>query len=245
LLEKTLTQHLNEFGLPVGEAVPDWTPRSRPEAVTLTGERCRVEQLDATRHADDLFAAWSGATDLRDWTYLPAGPFTQAEDFRRYVEAAAQSPDPRHYAVIDLKTNRAIGTFSLMRQDPANGVIEVGNVVFSPLLKQTPVSTEAQYLLMAYVFDTLGYRRYEWKCDSLNAPSRKTAARLGFTFEGIFRQAIMYKGRNRDTAWYSIIDTEWPLLKRTFAAWLDAANFDAEGQQRVSLADLRARESGE
>jgi RimJ/RimL family protein N-acetyltransferase len=244
LREIPLTQRLNEFGLPVGEAVPGWTPRSRPEAVTLTGERCRVEQLEASRHSDDLFAAWSGASDLRDWTYLAAGPFSQVDDFRRYVEAAAQSTDPRHYAVIDLETNRAVGTFSLMRHDPANGVIEVGFVVFSPLLKQTPVSTEAQYLLMAYVFDTLGYRRYEWKCDSLNAPSRKTAARLGFTFEGIFRQATVYKGRNRDTAWFSILDGEWPRLKRAFAAWLDAGNFDEQGRQRVSLAELREREAG-
>lgn len=239
-----MTQRLNEYGQPIGEPVAGWTPRAKPEAVTLTGTRCRLEPLDAARHADDLYAAWGSAPDARDWTYLGVGPFEHAEDFRRYVEAAAQSADPRHYAVIDLKTGRAVGSLSLMRQDPANGVIEVGHVTFSPLLKRTPVSTEAQFLLMAYVFDMLGYRRYEWKCDSCNVPSRTTAARLGFTFEGIFRQAIVYKGRNRDTAWHSILDAEWPQLKRAFAAWLDTGNFDEQGQQRVSLAELRAKATG-
>jgi RimJ/RimL family protein N-acetyltransferase len=244
LLEQSVTQRLNEYGQPIGEPVSGWSPRAKPEAITLTGARCRLEPLDAARHADDLFTAWGNAPDHRDWTYLSVGPFEDVEDFRRYIEAAAQSTDPRHYAVIDLKTGRAVGSLSLMRQDPANGVIEVGHVTFSPLLKRTPVSTEAQFLLMTYVFDTLGYRRYEWKCDSCNAPSRTTAARLGFTFEGIFRQAIVYKGRSRDTAWYSIVDAEWPPLKRAFAAWLAEGNFDEAGQQRVGLSELRAREAG-
>jgi RimJ/RimL family protein N-acetyltransferase len=239
-----MTERLNEYGQPIGEPVAGWTPRAKPETVTLTGTRCRLEPLDTARHADDLYAAWGNAPDARDWTYLGVGPFEQVADFRRYIEAAAQSADPRHYAVIDLKTGRAVGSLSLMRQDPANGVVEVGHVTFSPLLKRTPVSTEAQFLLMAYVFDTLGYRRYEWKCDSCNLPSRATAARLGFTFEGIFRQAIVYKGRNRDTAWHSILDAEWPPLKRAFAAWLATENFDEAGQQRVSLADMRAKETG-
>ena len=130
-----------------------------------------------------------------------------------------------------------------MRMDPTNGVIEVGFVTFSPLLKRTPISTEAQYLLMAHVFDELGYRRYEWKCDSLNAPSRAAAERLGFKFEGIFRQATVYKGRNRDTAWFSILDTEWPAQKQAFQAWLAAENFDEQGQQRKSLGDLRRLQS--
>lgn len=239
-----MNQRLNEFGQGIGEPVPGWTPRIRPEAVTLTGDYCRLEPLDAARHADDLHAAWQTATDYRDWTYLGVGPFDLAEDFRRYVEAAAQSIDPRHYAVIDIEKGRAVGTFSLMRQDPVNGVIEVGNVVFSPLLKQTRMATEAHYLLMAYVFDTLGYRRYEWKCDSLNVPSLKAAERFGFTYEGMFRQAIVYKGRNRDTAWYSILDVEWPRIKRSFAAWLSPANFDEHGRQRAKLAELRAKETG-
>jgi RimJ/RimL family protein N-acetyltransferase len=170
---------------------------------------------------------------------MPVGPFDNAEDYRRYAEGAASSIDPQHYAVIDRKTSKAAGTLALMRIDPKQGVIEVGSIMFSPLLQQTPTSTEAQFLLMTYVFDELGYRRYEWKCDSLNAPSRKTAERLGFKFEGIFRQAIVYKGRNRDTAWYSIIDEEWPQLKRAFQTWLSAQNFDEQGQQRKSLTDVR------
>lgn len=141
--------------------------------------------------------------------------------------------------MVDRTTGKAVGTLALMRIDPTHGVIEVGNVMLSPLLQQTPASTEAQFLLMAYVFDTLGYRRYEWKCDSLNAPSRRTAARLGFQFEGIFRQAVVYKGRNRDTAWFSVIDTEWPLLRQAFEAWLSDDNQDAQGRQRRSLTQVR------
>lgn len=234
-----MTQRLNEFGQPVGEPVPDWTPRARPADVTLTGSRCRLEPLDAARHADDLYSAYANAPDARDWTYLTAGPFESRDAYRAYAESAAHSADPKHYAVIDLATNRAVGTLALMRQDPANGVIEVGSVTFSPLLKGTPLSTEAQFLLMGYVFDTLGYRRYEWKCDSLNAPSRKAAERLGFRFEGIFRQAVIYKGRTRDTAWFSIVDSEWDALKRAFTAWLAPGNFDDDGQQRLPLAALR------
>ena len=236
-----MTPRLNEFGQAIGEPVPGWTPRERPADVTLTGTWCRVEPLDAARHADDLYAAYRSAPDQRMWTYLSTGPFETAAAYRSFAEGAARGTDPKQYAVIDLKTGRAVGTLGLMRQDPGNGVIEVGFVTFSPLLQQTPLSTEAQFLLMAYVFDTLGYRRYEWKCDSLNAPSRKTALRLGFRYEGLFRQAVMYKGRSRDTAWFSIIDKEWPLVKRAFAAWLAAENFDEAGRQRESLAALRER----
>lgn len=234
---------MNEYGQPIGEPVPGWSARPVPEAVTLEGTYCRLEPLDAGRHAADLYAAYHAASDVRDWTYLAVGPFERPEDYRRHAEAAAQSTDPRHYAVIDRKTGKAVGSLALMRIEPAHGVIEVGHVTFSPLLKQTPLSTEAQFLLMRYVFDTLGYRRYEWKCDSLNAPSRKTAVRLGFQFEGIFRQAIVYKGRNRDTAWHSIIDKEWPLLKQAFEAWLAPANFDDAGRQRQSLTEVRAQHS--
>ena len=169
-----------------------------------------------------------------------AGPFNSADEYRSYAETTARSTDPKHYAVIDTKLGKAVGTLSLMRVDPGNGAIEVGNVAFSPLMKQKPASTEAQFLLMQYVFDELRYRRYEWKCDSLNAPSRKAADRLGFSFEGIFRQAVIYKGRSRDTAWFSIIDKEWPSLKVAFLAWLSKANFDAQGQQRQSLSSVRS-----
>ncbi|ALK33203.1 GNAT family N-acetyltransferase [Burkholderia plantarii] len=234
-----MSTRTNEHGQPIGPAVEGWTARALPAAVTLEGRYCRLEPLDAARHADDLAAAYLGAPDGRDWTYLFVGPFASVEAYRSFAESAARSTDPRHYAVIDRATGRAVGTLALMRQDPAHGVIEVGSVTFSPDLKRTPLSTEAQYLLMAYAFDTLGYRRYEWKCDSLNAPSRHAAERLGFSFEGIFRQAIVYKGRSRDTAWYSIIDTEWPRVKRALDRWLAPENFDADGRQRRSLAELR------
>ena len=232
----------NEYGQPIGAPVPGWSPRPAPSAVTLEGTYCRIEPLDAQRHAQDLYEAYRAAPDGRDWTYLPVEPFAEIEDFRRHAEAAARSTDPRHYAVVDRKTGKAVGTLALMRIEPKSGVIEVGSVTFSPLLKRTPLSTEAQYLLMAYVFDELGYRRYEWKCDSLNAPSRKAAQRLGFQFEGIFRQAVVYKGRSRDTAWFSILDSEWPAQKQAFQAWLAADNFDEQGRQRHSLDALRRRD---
>lgn len=229
----------NDYGQPIGEAVPEWTPRARPDNVTLKGQFCRIEPLDAEKHGDDLFAAYSTAPDGADWTYMAGGPFATRDAFQTYIEAAARSEDPKHFAILDADADKAVATFSLMRIDPANGVIEVGNVAFSPLLKQKTASTEAQFLLMQYVFDELGYRRYEWKCDSLNAPSRKAAERLGFTFEGIFRQAVVYKGRSRDTAWFSVTDKEWPLLQSAFETWLSADNFDAQSQQRQSLVAIR------
>ena len=230
---------LNAYQQPVGPDLPQWTARPRPARTTLDGSHCRIEPLDAARHGDDLYAAYVQAADARDWTYLTVGPFADPASFRTYLESAATSTDPLHFAIIDLKTDRAVGTYSLMRIDPPNGVIEVGNVNFSPLLKQTAISTEAQYLLMQYAFDELGYRRYEWKCDSLNAPSRKTAERLGFQFEGIFRQALVYKGRSRDTAWFSITDREWPAVGAAFERWLAPDNFDAQGRQLQSLTDIR------
>ncbi|WP_321960345.1 GNAT family protein [Paraburkholderia sp. J7] len=234
-----MSARLNEFQQPIGDPVTGWQPRERPARVTIEGQFCRIEPIDLDRHAADLFEAYGAAADGRDWTYLFAEPFTDFAAFREYLAKAAASSDPFHYAVIDRASGKAVGTFALMRIEPVHGVIEVGSVTFSPRLKQTPVSTEAQYLLMRYVFDDLGYRRYEWKCDSLNAPSRKTALRLGFQFEGIFRQAIVYKGRNRDTAWFAVIDQDWPLVKAAFEKWLSKENFDAHGQQRASLASLR------
>ncbi|QIL72986.1 GNAT family N-acetyltransferase [Diaphorobacter sp. HDW4B] len=232
-----MSARTNEFGQPIGPAMPDWTPRAQPSGVTLKGLFCQLEPIDASKHAAELFAAYRTAP--QGWTYMVAGPFEREEDYRAYAETIAKSTDPRHYAVIDLKSGKAVGTLSLMRIDPNSGVIEVGNVMFSPLLQQTPISTEAQYLLMAYAFDQLGYRRYEWKCDALNAPSRTTADRLGFTFEGVFRQAVMYKGRSRDTAWFSIIDAEWPKVKAGFESWLAADNYTADGKQKQSLKALR------
>ncbi|MGO4700640.1 GNAT family N-acetyltransferase [Dyella sp. 2RAB6] len=230
----------NAYGQPIGLPLPDWTPRPRPERVTLDGRYCRLEPLDAPRHAAELHAAYVTAPDARAWTYMAAGPFEDEASYLSHAHKAAASTDPMHYTVIDRATGRAIGTLALLRIDPTHGVIEVGWVAFAPALQRTPASTEAQYLLMKYVFDALGYRRYEWKCDDLNAPSRAAAARLGFQYEGTFRQAIVYKGRNRDSAWFAMLDRDWPALAAAFDAWLEPGNFDEHGAQRRSLAAIRA-----
>lgn len=231
---------VNQYDQPVGPALSGWSPRPRPGREIIEGSRCRLEPLDTHNHSQQLYEAYVQSSDSRDWTYMTVGPFNDAASFRDYIQQAAASADPLHYTVIDTNSQRAVGTLSLMRIDPVNGVIEVGNVMFSPLLQRTPVSTEAQYLLMKYAFETLGYRRYEWKCDSLNEPSRRAATRLGFTFEGVFRQALIYKGRNRDTAWYSIIDGEWPALRTALQTWLSPENFNPDGRQKRTLAAIRA-----
>lgn len=234
-----MTEHVNLYGQPVGEALPLWSARAFPARITLTGHYCRVEPLCVARHVDALYAAYAAAPDGRDWTYMFVGPFRDKEAYRAYLTATEQQQDSQCYVVIDTCTDNAVGTFSLMRIDVNNGVIEVGSVAFSPALKRTPLATEAHFLLMGYVFEQLHYRRYEWKCDSLNAPSRRAALRLGFTFEGIFRQAVVYKGRARDTAWFSLLDNEWPQRKRDFLDWLAQGNFDTEGKQVQSLAAIR------
>ncbi|WP_018150875.1 GNAT family N-acetyltransferase [Leeia oryzae] len=236
-----MKHQLNAYGQPIGLDVPHWTPRPYPSGDTLQGRYCRLEHVDLVRHGDDLFAAYQAATDGRDWTYIPVGPFTDRALFAQHLQTIQASKDPLHYAVIDQQSGKALGTLSLMRIDPQNGVIEVGFVVYSPALKHTRIATEAQYLLMAYAFDTLGYRRYEWKCDALNAPSRVAAERLGFRFEGVFRNASIYKGRSRDTAWYSITDAEWPAVRHALCQWLDAANFDATGKQKQGLSLLMSQ----
>ncbi len=234
-----MTQHLNHLGQPIGPALPDWKPRPRPPRTAMEGRFCRIEPIDPGRHAADLFAANSDDRDGRNWTYLPHGPITRLDDYRQWIERFCLGDDPLYHAILERQSGRAVGVASLMRIDPANGVIEVGGINYSPRLQRSPGATEAMYLLMRRVFDELGYRRYEWKCDALNAPSRAAAARLGFRFEGIFRQAIVYKGRSRDTAWFSIIDSEWPTLKTAFERWLDPANFDESGRQRQRLSECR------
>ena len=229
----------NAYGQPVGPLLPGWTARPLPPRRAIEGRYCVLEPLDAARHADDLHAAYAQAPDGRDWTYLGVERPADLAGTRAHIERAAQSADPMHFAVVDRQSGRAIGTLALMRIDPANGAIEVGSVNFSPLLKHTPMSTEAQYLLMKLAFDELGYRRYEWKCDNFNEPSKRAAMRLGFQFEGVFRQAVVYKGRSRDTAWFSITDGEWPMLRAALERWLAPANFDAEGRQRMALDRFR------
>jgi RimJ/RimL family protein N-acetyltransferase len=229
-----LPQRVNELGQPIGREVPDWRAPPRPPRAVMSGRYCRVEPLDAARHGPELHAAYALDRAGRMWTYLFSGPFADESEFMQWLAPRQASEDPLFFTILDATTDRAIGLASYLRIDPPHGVIEVGHIAFSPLLQRTPAATEAMYLMMKNAFD-LGYRRYEWKCDSLNAPSRRAAERLGFTFEGIFRQAIVYKGRNRDTAWYSIIDGEWPALAERFQRWLDPANFDAGGQQKHRL----------
>ncbi|ALR75746.1 GNAT family N-acetyltransferase [[Enterobacter] lignolyticus] len=228
----------NQFGQPVGDALPDWQPRPHPQRVTIEGRLCRLEPL-AIQHAHALFAAWQLAPDTRSWTWLLREPDSCAEDYARWVESVAALQDPVHFAVIDKQSGRPVGTLALMRIDSHNGVVEVGHVHFSPLLSRTAMSTEAQWLLMRYAFDTLGYRRYEWKCNSHNEPSRRAALRMGFQFEGRFRQALVIKGHNRDTDWFSIIDKEWPQVDQAMQKWLAADNFDADGKQLKTLESWR------
>lgn len=235
-----MTTRMNDFDQPVGDALPDWSGARLPDAPSLEGRYCRLERLSAEPHGAGLYAAYRDAADARDWTYLPSGPYDTPEAYHAWLLNAEKQPDPRHYAVIDLATGQPVGTVALMRIDAANGVIEVGYVTYSPRMQRTRLATEVMALFLRYVFDELGYRRFEWKCDALNAPSCAAAARFGFTFEGIFRQAIVTRGRNRDTAWYSIIDSEYPALRAAFEQWLAPSNFDANGVQQHKLAQLIA-----
>jgi RimJ/RimL family protein N-acetyltransferase len=212
-----------------------WTSRPRPECRTLEGCSIRLEPLDAGRHGDDLFAAGSGPEAERLWRYLWEPPFPDRATFEGWLAMAAASDDPLFFAAVDPATGRAEGRLALMRIDPANGVIEVGHIQFGPRLARTRGATEAIYLLARYVFDDLGYRRFEWKCDDRNEPSKRAALRFGFTPEGVFRQHMIVKGRNRDTAWFSMLDREWPARRHAFERWLDPANFDAAGRQRTPL----------
>jgi RimJ/RimL family protein N-acetyltransferase len=222
--------------------LPAWTPARRPDAAPLAGARVKLEPLDADRHAADLFAAAHGpGADPRLWDYLPYGPFADVEALHAHLAEQQRSEDPWFYAVVDIATGRAAGVVSFLRADLANGSIEIGHIWFGAALQRTPQATEAIHLLARHAFDALGHRRLEWKCDAANARSQAAARRFGFTFEGIFRQHMIVKGRNRDTAWFSIIDGEWPALDAAFRAWLAPENFDGDGRQRASLAELRER----
>ncbi len=220
---------------PVGPPV-DPTPAQLPGPVTLSGRFGSVARLDAARDAADLWQAFDGHDSI--WTYISRyGPFSDQPTFAAWLAERAKLNDPCTFTVRD-PNGRALGLVALLEIRPAMRVIEVGFIVYSPALQRTALATETQYLLARYVFETLGYRRYEWKCDSLNAPSRRAALRFGFVFEGIFRQHMITKGRSRDTAYFSMLDHEWPARKRGFERWLAAENFDAQGQQRQSLAAL-------
>lgn len=223
---------------PIGRRVPGWETRPRPPRTSMVGRYSAVVPLDVGRHAGELHEANSDDRDGRNWTYLPADPPQSLEAYRAWLERTATGEDPFFHAIVDRASGRAVGVASYLRIDPEHGVIEVGHINFSPRLQRTRAATESMFLMMKRVFRELGYRRYEWKCDSLNAPSCAAARRLGFRFEGVFRQALVYKGRNRDTAWFSIVDGEWPALEAAFERWLAAANFDEAGRQRESLSAL-------
>jgi RimJ/RimL family protein N-acetyltransferase len=230
---------------PIGAAVPGWTPRPRPPRTAMEGRFCRVEPIEPARHGPALFAANRHDQEGRNWTYLVQEPFADYPSYLAWLESAAAGEDPLFHAIVDRQSGSAVGIAAYMRIDPENGVIEVGNINYSPLLQKRPAATEAMFLMMRRAFAELGYRRYEWKCDALNAASRAAALRLGFRYEGLFRQATVYKGRNRDTAWFSIIDSEWPALPGAYAAWLTPENFDAAGRQRIGLARIIAQARGE
>jgi len=237
------TARFNEFSQPIGEGLPGWTSPKEPPKASVQGRFCVVQPL-SPGDAPALWDAYQRDEDGRNWTYLPYGPFADFASFERWVTESSASSDPQFYSVrlapsSDRDAGTAAGVAAYLRLQPAAGVIEIGHIHFSPLLQHTPAATEAMYLMMRRVFE-LGYRRYEWKCDALNAPSRRAAQRLGFSFEGVFRQAIVTKGRNRDTAWYACIDKEWPALEEAYQRWLAPSNFDEQGQQLESLSSLTA-----
>jgi RimJ/RimL family protein N-acetyltransferase len=231
---------VNQFGQPIGEALPDWTPRPRPPRTPMEGRLTRVEPLDPARHERSLFAAYADDPNGKVWTYMIWGPFADQPGLRTWLDERAEIDDPLMFAIVDKRDGAALGVASFMRIDPKAGVIEVGGIAFAPRLQRSAIATEAMYLMMRRAFDELGYRRYEWKCDALNEPSRIAARRLGFRYEGTFRQATVYKGRNRDTAWFSMADDEWPAVRRALETWLAPGNFDVDGRQRTSLSQLTA-----
>ena len=207
----------------------------------MEGTYCRVEPFSPGHHAADLYDANRKDEEGRIWTYLPYGPWDTFQGYLLWMEMNALGADPMFHAIVDRRTDKAVGVAGYMRINPDDGVIEVGHINYSPLLQRTPAGTEAMFLMMRRVFDELGYRRYEWKCDALNAPSCAAAERLGFRFEGEFRQATMYKGRSRDSAWFAIIDKEWPTIKVAFARWLDPSNFCEQDRQSLRLSNLTAK----
>jgi NAD(P)H-dependent FMN reductase/RimJ/RimL family protein N-acetyltransferase len=230
---------------PLGRALPNWQPRPLPERRSIRGRYSRIEPLDPVRHAEPLYAPLCNDSGADGFTYLPANPPADRNEWRSrldtYAASHAASPDPLFFTLFD-ESGHPAGICAYLRIAPEHGSIEVGHIHLSPQLQRTRAATEIQYLLMRHAFDDLGYRRYEWKCDALNAPSRRAALRLGFRFEGIFLNAIVYRQRSRDTAWFSITDDEWPHVRRGFEAWLAPTNFDAEGRQLHSFASLRAQE---
>ena len=225
----------------MNEDLKNWQPRPRPTRRILDGRYVRLEPLDPGLHGDDLFEASSVADAAGRFAWLPDNPPQSRAEFQTWLDKSAASEDPLYYAVIDKASGKAVGRQTLLRIDPANGVIEIGHVYWGPHMARTRGATEAQFLFARHVFDDLGYRRYEWKCNTRNEPSKRAAERFGFQFEGVFRQHMIVKGENRDTAWYSILDKEWPALRKAYEAWLDPANFAGDGAQKQRLEEFRAK----
>lgn len=229
---------INQLGQPIGDALPDFQPGDLPNLERIEGQYVIIERLSKDKHGADLYEVYDPDSPVDMWTYLFQTPAQNQAEWSQKLDQMLAAQDRFHYAIVDKESGKALGTFALMRIDRNNRVIEVGAVTYSPKLKRTRLATEAQYLLARYVFEGLEYRRYEWKCDALNQPSRRAAERLGFTYEGRFRQALVYKGRNRDTDWLSMIDRDWPAVKIRLEKWLSPDNFDEKGQQIKALSDF-------
>ncbi|WP_323703722.1 GNAT family protein [Mammaliicoccus sp. Dog046] len=224
----------NKYNQPIGKPLTDFKQPEFPNINLLEGRYSRLEKLNES-HIDDLFKHFSDNEDIPNWTYLPYNHIKDYDQFENYINAYIQSTDPYFFAIVNKASGEAVGLLSLMRINLTDASIEVGHVHYSNVLKKTRIATEVHYLLAKYVFETLGFRRYEWKCDSLNEHSRKSAQRLGFTFEGTFRQHKIYKDRNRDTSWFSMLDAEWPTIKQGYESWLMPSNFDSNGEQKSKL----------
>lgn len=224
---------------PLGEPLTAWTAAPRPQSTTMVGRYCHLVSLKAEAHAAALYHQYAVQVDGRDWTYLPYGPFDSTDSYGSWIRSLQGDDDPMLFAVVEIVSQRPLGVSAYLRIQPAIGSIEVGHVSYSPALQRTVAATEAMYLMMQRAFDELGYRRYEWKCDALNEPSKRAAERLGFQYEGAFRQATIVKGRNRDTAWFSLLDGDWPRLRAAFDSYLAPENFDAKGRQKRALGKFR------
>ena len=233
--QKNLT---NELGQSIGDPVDDWKICATPPSTQMEGKFCVVEILDVKKHAEGLFNSFAKDVKNYDWTYLHYGGFKSLTNFMEWLDKDCLHDDPLFHAIIDKNQNVAVGMASYLRFQQKIGNIEVGHIHYSLPMQQKPIGTEAMYLMMKRVFDELGYRRYEWKCDSLNERSCKAAKRFGFTFEGVFKQHNIVKGHNRDTAWFSIIDKDWARIKKNYELWLDKTNFNREGKQNKSLTSL-------
>lgn len=232
-----IMQHpVNSYNQPLGQALPEWTIRPIPPKIVINGQYCRLEPINSKKHTEDLYQAYyTNVPDARDWTYLSKDRPQSKDEYAHLVKEMEESTDFHHYAVIDIKSGQAVGTLAFMRIQPEYGVLEIGFVNFSPRLSKHTAATEAVFLMLKYVFDDLGYRRCEWKTDSLNSRSRDAAKRFGFHYEGLFRKDMVRKQRSRDTLWFSMIEDEWPQIKKTYETWLNPNNFDADGNQLTRL----------